>query len=105
MNELIDSLQGAKALLGFKSTAIAAAYLGAPLACLVCVLYGLIRWNEGRRKYLPAAADRVRAGTQRLLARTQARIRGNRRRRQVPVGKRRRRRWGLLRWRISGRVR
>ena len=105
MNELIDSLQGMKGLLGFKSTAIAIAYLGAPLACLVCVLYGLIRWNEGRRKYIPAAVDRVRTRTQRLLTRTQARIRGGRRRRLVSVRKIRRRRWELFRSRISGRFR
>ena len=98
MNELIDVLQGVKGLLGFKSTLIAVAYLGAPLACLICVLYGLIRWNEGRRRYLPAAADRVRMSTRRLLTRTQAGIRGVRRRRRVPVGKSRRQRWwGLLR--------
>jgi hypothetical protein len=86
MNELIDVLQGSKGLLGFKSTAIAAAYLAAPLACLICVLYGLIRWNEGRRKYIPAAVDWMRGEMQRLLKRGQGGIRGVRRQ------KRRRRR-------------
>jgi hypothetical protein len=98
MNELIDVLQVTKGLLGFKNTMIAAVYLSVPLACLVCVFYGLIRWNEGRRKYLPAVADRMRMSTQRLLTRTQAGIRGVRRRRRVPVRKIRRQRWwGLLR--------
>ena len=95
MNELIDVLQGTKGLLGFKSAAIAAAYLGAPLACLICVLYGLIRWNEGRRIHIPNPAGWVRTGTQRLLKRRQAGIRGARR--QRPVKKGRRRRWRLFR--------
>jgi hypothetical protein len=103
MNELTDVLQGMKGLLGFKNTTIAVAYLGAPLACLVCVLYGLIRWNQGRRKYIPAVVDWVRTGTRSMLTRTRASIRGVRRQRRVPVGKRHRRRRGLFRLRISGR--
>jgi hypothetical protein len=87
MNELIDVLQGSKGLLGFKSAAIAAAYLGAPLACLICVLYGLIRWNEGRRTYIPALMRWVRKGMERLLRRRQSGIR--RVRRQKKGGRRR----------------
>ncbi|OGP94670.1 MAG: hypothetical protein A2Z19_03735 [Deltaproteobacteria bacterium RBG_16_54_18] len=94
MNELINVLRGSKGLLGFKSTAIAAAYLGAPLACLICVFYGLIRWNEGRRMYMAAVVRWVRGGMQRLLRRRQEGIR--KARRQRPVKKGRGRWWGLL---------
>jgi len=95
MNGLIDVLQGTKGLLGFKSAAIAAAYLGAPLACLICVLYGLIRWNEGRWIYIPAVMRWVRTGTLRLLRSGQGGIRAVRR--QRPGRKKRGRRWQLRR--------
>ena len=84
MNELIDAWQGIKALLGFKSAVIAAAFLGSLLACLLCVIYGLLRWNQGRRmRWMP-----------RLLRRGQGGMRGGSRHRPV---KKSVRRWRLVR--------
>jgi hypothetical protein len=49
MQEFIDTLQNMGALLGFASAGIAWAYVGSFLASLLCVGYGLLLWNQGRR--------------------------------------------------------
>jgi hypothetical protein len=49
MNEFIDMLQSNDILLGFASAEIGYAYLGSLFASLLCVVYGLITWNTGRK--------------------------------------------------------
>jgi hypothetical protein len=49
MNDFTDMLQNGGVLLGFASTGIAYAYIGSLLASLLCVFYGLILWNRGKR--------------------------------------------------------
>lgn len=50
MNEFTDMLQRNGVLLGFASPEIACAYIGSLLASLLCVIYGLITWNRGRKR-------------------------------------------------------
>jgi hypothetical protein len=82
VNELIDALQGNGALLGFASTGIALAYIGSLLAFLLCVIYGLILWNKGRRIRRVRSVNRGR----------RVRVQSSRRGRQVQKGGRSRRR-------------
>jgi hypothetical protein len=49
MNALIDMLHNNDVLLGFASVEIKYAYLGSLFATLLCVIYGLITWNMGRK--------------------------------------------------------
>ncbi|MCJ7665104.1 MAG: hypothetical protein MUO24_12805 [Desulfobacterales bacterium] len=49
MNAFTDMLHNGGFLLGFVSTGIAYAYIGSLLASLLCVFYGLILWNRGKR--------------------------------------------------------
>jgi hypothetical protein len=63
MNELIDILQSDGILLGFASAEIGYAYLGLLFVTLICVIYGLITWNTGRkatRVRRPSKTIRVR---------------------------------------------
>ena len=63
MQELSDVFTGIGAQLGFASTGIAFAYIGAILASLLCVFYGLVLWGQGR------LAARVRRWQQRRSVR------------------------------------
>ncbi|OGP53187.1 MAG: hypothetical protein A2Y65_00965 [Deltaproteobacteria bacterium RBG_13_52_11] len=77
VNELTEALQRSGVLLGFASMGIAFAYIGSLLAFLLCFIYGLIRWNQGRRAH--------RAWSLRFRGRP--RVRGARRGRRAQKGR------------------
>ena len=89
MNEMIDSLQSMGDLLGFASLWIGWAYIGALVASLLCISYGLILWNKGRRiRRVQGAKRGRRVRVQRLKRVSQARVLSSRRGRVVKKGRR-----------------